>query len=236
MNASEILDRPGAFREGAVAVRREMIAEGALVRLEAGQVFFGEGHVCGQLALVGSGSLRVFKTGTNGRELTLYHVHPGETCLVNLLSAFRQLPAPAAAIAESVVEALAFPTAPFRRWVQQQPALQDFVFESIARRMVEVMTLVEEVTFQKMDRRLAELLLRRSERPAGRLRELPATHEQLAAELGTVREVVSRLLKEFERGGAVSLGRGHIELRDTEHLRRLAADPWNDLLKKTALK
>jgi CRP/FNR family transcriptional regulator, anaerobic regulatory protein len=234
MNAVEILERFDAFRGGVVNIRREVIDHATAVRLEAGQLFFCEGQVCAYVALVGSGSLRVFKTGTNGRELTLYHVHQGETCLVNVLSAFRQVPAPAAAVAESVVEALAFPAELFRRWVQQEPALQDYVFESIARRMVGVMTLVEEVTFQKMDRRLAELLLRLSERPGGRLRELPATHEQLAAELGTVREVVSRLLKEFERAGAVSLGRGHIEVCDPESLRRLAADPWNHLLKKAA--
>lgn len=235
MNASEILERFNVFREGTINVGREMLQLATTVRLEAGQLIFCEGQVCAHVALVGSGSLRVFKTGANGRELTLYHVHPGETCLVNVLSAFRQVPAPAAAVAESVVEALAFPAESFRRWVRQEPALQDYVFESIARRMVGVMTLVEEVTFQKMDRRLAELLLRLSERPGGRLRELPATHEQLAAELGTAREVVSRLLKEFERAGAVSLGRGHIEVSDAEILRRLAADPWNDLLKKAAL-
>ena len=235
MNASDILERFDPFREGGVEVRREIIRHGATVRLEAGQLFFCEGQVCAHVALVGSGSLRVFKTGNNGRELTLYHVQPGETCLVNVLSAFRRVPAPAAAVAESVVEALAFPAEVFRRWVRQEPALQDYVFESIARRMVGVMTLVEEVTFQKMDRRLAELLLRLSERPGGWLRELPATHEQLAAELGTAREVVSRLLKEFERAGAVSLGRGHLELCDPELLRRLAADPWNDFMKKTAL-
>lgn len=157
MNALEILERTDALREGAAAVRREMIEVGTLVRLEAGQVFFSEGHVCGRVAVVGSGSLRVFKTGSNGRELTLYHVHPGETCLVNVLSAFRQLPAPAAAVAESAVEALAFSAEQFRRWVQQRPALQDFVFESIARRMGGEQVKEEPEAFHESERLVSTL-------------------------------------------------------------------------------
>ncbi len=225
MNPGEILESAEWFRGAPVELRREMRAKGQLVRLGAGQVFFNESQVCGLVAMVGSGSLRVFKTALSGRELSLYHVRAGEMCLVNMLSALRQNPVPATARAELPVEAVTFPAAQFRQWVRRYSALQDLIFETASRRVVEVMTLAEEVAFQNMERRLAELLLRLSDRPVGRLRDLSATHEQLASELGTVREVVSRLLKEFERAGAVNLGRGHIELLDAQLLRHFTSEP-----------
>jgi CRP/FNR family transcriptional regulator len=192
------------------------------VRLAAGTFFFREGQACCSFALIQRGEIRVFKTGRTGREITLYHVEKGQPCLVNMLSVFLGQPAMASAVVETAAEALTVPAAAFRRWVHESDAARQFVFETMAARLLDVTMLVEEVAFERMDRRLAQLLLRKLTQREPPLRVLPTTHEELAAELGTAREVVSRVLKEFERHGAISLSRRHVELRDARVLQQLA--------------
>ena len=190
--------------------------------LPAGVFFYREGDLCPSFALVGRGEIRVFKTSVTGREITLYHVQDGEPCLVNVLCVFLGRPAMASAIVEAPTDAVVVPAAVFREWVSAYDSVRRFVFETMAARVVDVMTLVEEVAFGKMDARLAQLLVRRFSMKGLALRVLSTTHEELAAELGTAREVVSRLLKEFERLGAIGLARGRVDLRDGALLQRLA--------------
>lgn len=190
------------------------------VRLGAGEYLYREHDRCPQVALVISGSVRVFKLGQAGREITLYHVHAGEVCLVNLLCAFLGSSTPAGAQVETPVEALVVPAERFRDWIRTNPAVLSYVFATIAKHVVDLMALVEEVAFQKMDRRLGQLLLERLAQPGLASGILRTTHEELAAELGSVREVVSRLLKDFERHGAITMARGRITLRDETALRQ----------------
>jgi CRP/FNR family transcriptional regulator, anaerobic regulatory protein len=117
---------------------------------------------------------------------------------------------------EIETEATVFPGGVMREWVATSEALRNFIFETMATRVVDVMTLVEEIALHKMDSRLAGLLLQRF----ATHRVISATHEDIAAELGTVREVVNRLLKEFVRRGAIEVARGHLELRDEAILRQ----------------
>jgi CRP/FNR family transcriptional regulator len=129
-------------------------------------------------------------------------------------------------VVEAPAEVLIASAHAFRGWVHDSDAVRRFVFETMAARLVDVTMLVEEIAFERMDHRLANLLLKRfSERPVA-VRVLTATHEELASELGTAREVVSRVLKHFERCGALLLSRGRVELRDAQLLRHLAqAEP-----------
>jgi CRP/FNR family transcriptional regulator, anaerobic regulatory protein len=172
--------------------------------------FYSEGDACGTFAIVGRGDIRVFKLSESGREITLYHVEDGQPCRVNMLCVFLDRPAMVTAQVEATTEAVVLPAAAFREWVRTSEPMRRFIFETMAERMVDVLTLVEEIAFRKMDTRIAELLLRRF---AGE-HELMTTHQELGAELGTAREVVSRVLKELERHGAVELRRGRIILRD----------------------
>ena len=221
MDTLSILDQL-AFYTDAPRSLRPRIADAAMrVSLAAGDVFYQEGDTRDVFALVGHGDIRVFKTAESGREISLYHVRDGEPCLVNMLCVFLGRPAMASARAEAATEAVAIPAEIFREWVASEDSVRRFVFATMARRVVDVMTLVEEVAFRKMDVRLAELLLRRFSNQGLPVRETATTHEDLAAELGTAREVVSRLLKEFERTGIVAISRGRLELRDGEHLRRM---------------
>ena len=166
---------------------------------------------------MGRGSIRVFKIGETGREVTLYHVQDGQLCLVNMLCVMLGRPTMATAQVEVPTEAAIFPGVVVREWIAISGPLRNFIFETMAARVVDVMTLVEEIAFHKVDSRLAALLLQRF----ATVRVISTTHEDIAADLGTVREVVSRLLKEFVRRGAIQVARGQLELRDEAILRQL---------------
>lgn len=218
MDKSAILERFSFYQRLPKADQAAVLGSARAVSLPAGSDFYCEGDVVPQFALVGLGSIRVFKVGVTGREITLYHVQEGETCLINMLCVFLERPASANARAEAPVEAVVLPAAQFRELARRSDAVRTFVFEAMAARLIDVMTVTAEVAFRKMDERLADHLERRFDLRGQPRTEIIVTHEEIAAELGTAREVVSRLLKELERSGAVSLSRGHIQLRDVRIL------------------
>nr|MEE4266756.1 Crp/Fnr family transcriptional regulator [Candidatus Krumholzibacteria bacterium] len=183
---------------------------GQRVVLEPGSHFLTPGAEVDLFALVENGNLRVFSSGMEGREITLYTVEPGECCLINVLCLISGMNSPAFAMAEDVVTAMAFPRTQFLAWIAEREDVRQFVFGIMAGRVTGMMALVEEVAFQRLDCRLAAYLLQKG---LGGDR-LVMTHEAIASDLGTAREVVSRLLKAFERQGAVSLGRGFITLNE----------------------
>lgn len=195
-----------------------MAAVGQYANFAAGTFLYHEGDKCDQFALVGTGSIRVFKTTITGHEITLYHVQDGQACLVNMLSIFLQRPAMATAVVEVPTEAVIVPAISFRNWVDSDDAMRKFIFESMAVRLIDVMVLAEELAFRKLDQRLARSLLDHFSTKAHPFPVLAMTHDELARELGTAREVISRLLKEFERLGAIGISRGQIELLDKNAL------------------
>jgi CRP/FNR family transcriptional regulator len=221
MDKMTVLAQLALYTEAPPSLQRRIADAASHVSLRTGDVFYQEGDVGESFAMVGRGDIRVFKTSATGREISLYHVQDGEPCLVNMLCVFLGRPAMASARVETPTDAVVIPAPTFRDWVRSDDSVRNFVFATMATRFVDVMTLVEEVAFRKMDVRLAELLLRRFSHKGVPIRVAETTHEELAAELGTVREVVSRLLKEFERTGMVSVARGRLELRDGEQLRRM---------------
>lgn len=223
MDKLEILGQFPFFSTAPPQLRDRIANSATQVALRAGNGFYNEGDELGVFAFVGRGDIRVYKLAPTGREIALYHVQDGESCLVNMLCVYLDKPAMASARAEADTEAIAIPAAAFRDWVATEESVRRYVFGTMAKRMVDVMMLVEEVAFRKVDERLAQLLVRRF--PAGGESPgvLATTHEELAAELGTVREVVSRLLKEFERNGILMVSRGRLELRDDARLRTIAA-------------
>jgi len=200
------------------------IAEAAsVVRLNPGDYFLREGDLCAHFALLVSGRMRVFKLGESGHEITLYHVAAGEACPLNVSCILSDRPVPAMAKVEDAVEAVVIPAPTFRRWMAQHEAIRTFVFQMFATRLTEVMSLVEEVAFRRMDQRLARRLSDLLVQDGAPRASVEVTHAELASDLGTAREVVSRLLKEFERLGAISLSRGKISLRNAALLREMRA-------------
>lgn len=220
--ARGILARIPFFEAASHGLREAFAAEGRVVRLKAGEFFLREGDACGQFAILVSGRLRVFKLAESGHEITLYHVGPGEACPLNVSCILSDRPVPAMAVAEEDSEALVTSAVTFRRWVAEHEPLRTFVFQMFSTRLAEVMSLVEEVAFRRMDQRLAHRLLELFRADAGPRDSVAVTHAELASDLGTAREVVSRLLKEFERVGAIGLARGHIQLRSLARLESLA--------------
>ena len=218
----EILAKVPFFSEAPVELRSAIAEAATVVRLEAGEYFLREGDACAHFAIVVAGKLRVFKLGESGHEITLYHVGSGEACPLNVACILSDRPVPAMARVEEDVEAIVVPAAIFRRWIAEHESMRTFVFRMFSSRLTEVMSLVEEVAFRRMDQRLARRLSERFDRNAEPDGGIEITHAEIAADLGTAREVVSRLLKEFERLGAIGLARGRILVHDAPLLRTLA--------------
>jgi CRP/FNR family transcriptional regulator len=202
------------YRRATPTVQARIAAAAEPLSVPEGTDLYRQGDACRDLALVGHGSVRVFKTADTGREITLYHVEDGQSCLVNMLSILAETPALATARSEVPTEAV-IPGAAMREWVRTIDLVRDYVVETMAGRLVDYMTLFEEVAFGRMEARLATYLLHRFESEPS----IAATHEEIAAELGTAREVVSRLLRELARAGAIEVGRARVDLRDEAVLR-----------------
>ncbi|MBL8950061.1 MAG: Crp/Fnr family transcriptional regulator [Myxococcaceae bacterium] len=190
------------------------------VRLEARQALQREGEPVRRLLLLQTGQLRVYKSSAAGREITLFRVRPGQCCLISLASLLSDTPYPAEVQASAPTQGIEVPADAFRRLHETEPAVRKLVNESTARQLTELMALVAEVAFRRMDVRLARHLL--DEARAGR--SVMATHDALAAHLGTAREVVSRLLENFGDDGLIETGRGRVELLDRAALERLVAE------------
>jgi CRP/FNR family transcriptional regulator, anaerobic regulatory protein len=196
----------------------ERIAKAAIYRkVQAGTVMFSQHSPCGGFPLVLSGSVRVLQRYPNGRELQLYRVKPGESCLLSGSCLLGSTDYDASGIAETDVELLVLPPAAFNALIAEDETFRRHVFALFGERLAAVLQIVEAVAYQKLDQRLAALLVGK---PEGR--EINATHQALADELGSVREIVSRLLRNFEDRGWVELGRERITLVDREALAGLA--------------
>ncbi len=171
---------------------------------------FRAGDRCHTFLMVLDGTVRVQMTSETGREIVLYRVARGETCIVTTACLLTDAPYGAEAVAETDIDAVALAAGPFHELVARSAAFRDFVFASFGTRLTGMMMLIEEVAFGRIDLRLARFLADRCDAAGG----LDTTHQALAVELGTAREVVSRQLKEFERRGLVALSRGRIQVPD----------------------
>lgn len=191
---------------------REFQQAAFLARIPAGQDVFLEGDRVEAIALLISGVVRVYKIGETGREITLYRFGNGESCILTANAILSQKTFPAVATVEKEAEAVMIPADTFRDWVKRHDPWREFVFDLLSERLSTVMAVVEEVVFQRMDRRLATWLLTHSLNP------VRTTHQEIAAELGSSREVISRLLEDFSQKGWIEVGRGTVEILDEDGL------------------
>jgi CRP/FNR family transcriptional regulator len=188
-----------------------------LMQVPAGTQVFAENQPCQGFPLLLEGSIKVIKLAASGRELMLYRVIPGGSCIISSSCLLGHTDYNARGIAETPLTLLALPVQAFAMLMVEHAPFRDFVFHLFADRIGELMQLVEEVAFARLDQRLAKLILARNEAM------LSVTHQQLADELGSVREIVSRLLKGFAAQGLVALGREQITVTDRAGLQKLAA-------------
>lgn len=207
MTKTEFIKAFPAFRKSPDALVKEILSSARHQAFPQGVQIYSEGDDCAVIAFVLSGEIRVYKISQTGREITLYEIGPGETCILNASCILSGTSYPANAVTTSEGSMLLIPSADFRRLVAEHEEMRDFVFTLLSRRLSMVMALVEEIAFGRVDERLREYLIEKSENGA-----LETTHQKIANDLGTSREVVSRLLKDFERKGQVILSRNSIRL------------------------
>lgn len=188
-------------------LRKETLEKARVMTFPAGQILFSAGQHCQGLPLVVGGRVKVQMTGASGHSIVLYRMENDDICTLSIGCLMTGRAYRAEAVVEDGAEALMIPRGVFDRLMDQSAGFRLGIMESYGRRLDDLMLLVEEVAFRRMDKRLEEWLLARAARGL-----VMITHQELAVELGTAREVVSRLLKELERRGMVRLSRGRIEV------------------------
>jgi CRP/FNR family transcriptional regulator len=199
-------------------VRADLVARSRVVTLPQGAIIFGPGKKPENLLLLLDGSVRVHQTGANGRDVFLYRVSAGESCVLTTACLLAYEDYAAEAVAETDVRAALVPKAVFEDLIARSPAFRRFVFAAYSRRITDLFQVIEEIAFRRVDVRLAQKL----KALAGPDGAVAATHQALAAELGTAREVISRQLQEFQRRGWVELSRGGLRIAAPAALERLA--------------
>ena len=213
----QVLRRFPFFAELPAAQMDALLAEAQLLRAPAGTVLFDANQPCRGFPLVLEGSARIAKSAPNGREILLYRVEPGQSCILSGGCLLGHADYSATGTAEADVTILNIPPARFDALMLGFEPFRRFVFGAYGERLSEVMELVEEVAFRRLDARLAQLLIRRGP-------SVDSTHQGLADELGSVREIVSRLLRGFESRGWVRLERERVTVTDPKSLAALVAE------------
>ena len=193
---------------------REFKQKAFFAHIPAGHDVFLEGDRVEAIALLISGVVRVYKIGETGREITLYRFGNGSSCILTANAILSQRTFPAVATVEQEAEAVMIPADTFRDWVRRYDLWREFVFDLLSQRLSTVMAIIDEVAFHRMDRRVAAFLLSQGKNK----NPLRITHQEIASELGSSREVISRLLEDFVSDGSIRSGRGTVEVLDFELL------------------
>lgn len=178
--------------------------------LKAGSVAYRQGWACPNYVMCLEGGTRSYKTSSSGREILLYRVTPGQTCVLTTQCLLAGGTFPAESVAEADTRFAALPAATFHELMADSPAFRRFVLDDFGHLLSRLITLVDEVAFSSLDERLARRLIAEADEQG----VVAKTHQQLAADLGSVREVISRQLSEWERSGFVRTSRGRIEIVD----------------------
>jgi len=195
--------------------RSLLLKHAKMVEAPIGTIGYEEGTPCHAYVLRLAGQSRVYKLSSSGREILLYRVTGGETCVLTTTCLLGSSDYPASTIVEEPIRDILVPAAAFHEMMLESRVFRRFVMENYGALISDLIVLLDEVAFHSLDARLAKLLL---DEPGDQVRR---THQQLADELGTAREVVSRQLKRFEMKGWLALGRGQLELLDRAALKRM---------------
>jgi CRP/FNR family transcriptional regulator, anaerobic regulatory protein len=197
---------------------RDILTKSArIVEAPIGTIGYSEGGACGAYVMRLAGQSRVYKMSSSGREILLYRVVAGETCVITTTCLLGHSNYPASTVVEEPIRDVIIPSAAFNQLMIDSSVFRRFVMTNYGVLISDLIVLLDEVAFHSLDARLAKLLLDSGSSTIGR------THQLIADELGTAREVVSRQLKRFEQKGWVALGRGHVEISDRASLEKAAS-------------
>jgi len=211
------------FADADEAVLDCLLDRAQVVKLDHDRFVFHAGDLCQAFLLLLDGEVRVQLTSASGREITLYRIVSGGSCILTTSCLFSNEHYPAEAIAESDVEALAIPVSSFQSALESSQWFRRFVFDGFSTRLASVIQKIEQIAFTSIDVRLAGVLLELERKGVDRI-----THQDIAVELGTAREVVSRHLKRLERKGWVRLGRGQVSIVDRPRIEALREPSLGD--------
>ena len=195
-------------------VRDRLLASARVIRVAKGSQVFHRDKVPDSLFFLYEGTLRVSQSSDSGRDIVLYRVEAGESCVLTTACMLAEETYNTEGFAETDLTAVVLPKPVFDQLVAEEPAFRDFVLAAYSRRLIDLLRVVDDVAFGRIDVRLAQRILTL----AGPKDEVAATHQQLASELGTAREVISRVLQDFQKRGLIELSRGHISLKNRDKL------------------
>ncbi|VAW73385.1 transcriptional regulator, Crp/Fnr family [hydrothermal vent metagenome] len=201
-------------------VWKEALSVSQVISCPAGTKLIQCSDSSNKFVIVLQGIIKVYETCENGREICLYRVHSGQVCVLTLTRLLLRSNHCAQAVAEQDVRLLAMPQEYFDRLLANSEAFRRYLMTSMAHCITDVMQLTAQVSFKQLDLRLAQLIHKSSAQATPGKFHCTFTHQVIANELGTTREVVSRLLKEFERSGHIKLNRGSIEILDIDELEK----------------
>ncbi len=205
----ELLNNISEF-QSSPDLKKKLYEHSVKKNFSPGEVILNENAYIRSIPIVTKGSVRVMRTDEDGREILLYYIKAGESCIMSFLGGMHQETSKVKAIVEEDAEMLFLPMEKVTLFIKEYPQWLDYIFRLYHKRFEELLEIVNAVAFKKMDERLFNLIKKKCELTQSRI--LNVTHEQLANELGTARVVVSRLLKQMEDEGLVKPGRNKIVL------------------------
>lgn len=191
-------------------INEKLLELGVIKSFNEGDVILNENSYIRAIPIVQSGAIKVIRNEEDGREILLYYILPGESCIMSFLGGIHQDTSKIKAIAEEKTEILLIPTDKVTMLIKESPEWLDYIFKLYHKRFEELLEVVDAVGFKKMDDRLLQHL--KTKAALSQSNTVQITHEQLANELGSAREVVSRLLKTMESQGKIKLERNKITL------------------------
>ncbi len=210
MNIEELKSKVPGITD--IRLLEDLLAKGTFVRLKAGETLMEPGKFIKMVPIILEGGIKVLRMDEEGRELFLYYLYPGQTCALSLTCCISSQPSEIKAVAEDDSLVLAIPIRFHELWLDQYRQWKDFVAQTYQKRFQEMLEALDAVAFLKMDQRLVRYL--QTKRKHLGSNELQITHQEIAQELGTSREVISRLLKQLEKKKWIELGRNKIFVRD----------------------
>ncbi|MGB7431085.1 MAG: Crp/Fnr family transcriptional regulator [Ahrensia sp.] len=218
MNTGDWTEKFAGTRALPRAVRDRLLQVAQTRHYQKGHEVFGPLNVPDSLLFLFEGTIRVSQTSENGRDIVLYRVDAGESCVLTTACMLAEEAYSAEGVAETDITVIILPKSSFDSLVAEEAAFRNFVFTAYSRRLIDLLRVVDDVAFGRIDVRLADRLLAL----VGQGTEIAATHAQIASELGTAREVISRVLHDFHKRGFIAQSRGKIAVTDKPALRALA--------------
>ena len=192
-------------------VKDAILETGQIMEIPEGEILIDIGQYIKMMPLLLSGSLKILREDNDGKELLLYHVHPGETCAMSITCCMGDAKSSVRAVAEEDTKLIALPTRIMDEWSNRYPSWKHFIMRTYQRRFEELLNTIDSIAFQKLDDRLERWLKEKTAKsPDG---VIQITHQEIASELHSSREVISRLLKKMEHQGTLELGRNKIKMR-----------------------